>query len=506
MLEYNDSTVKKLMTKWKMENGSLTEPQMKYYMGEFEKYSKNPVFTKGPDITQYTFHDIEHIIDAHFPKKNGVGKFDMTNKHSYQDDVILDNDELLIVKGDGRDKCIKYGKGESWCISRVDTSNMYTTYRLRMGSPAFYFVIDKQLPETAPNKKIVVMVNENGGYSIADRGNGNDVGFGGNSGSDIVKWDYIIKIQPKLSNYQSLFEKHPLSQKERDLYQKIENEVSDETFKNFTFDEKEAYIGYPHHLTVGQLDILDKISNGKSLIRKYAISTIGVNLTQEIQNKHLTPSDKNVLIENVLQYLQVENYTIDNNGIVDVHDDVYIEDVIYTTLPIRFGKVDGNFSCSYNEYLTSLVGVPPFVRRSVSYERNSSLQSLKGGVQYCGGSFMCNINSSLISLEGAPHTIGHNIQCNDNKVLKSLTGLPMSVNGDFTCDDNNSLASLIGGPLYVDGNFSCNNNVSLLSLRGAPEYIRFNFYCNGNGFAVSEEYLRDISDIDGRAFTLGSDV
>jgi len=43
-------------------------------------------------------------------------------------------------------------------------------------------------------------------------------------------------------------------------------------------------------------------------------------------------------------------------------------------------------------------------------------------------------------------------------------------------------------------------------LRGAPEYIRFNFYCNGNGFAVSEEYLRDISDIDGRAFTLGSDV
>ena len=79
-----------------------------------------------------------------------------------------------------------------------------------------------------------------------------------------------------------------------------------------------------------------------------------------------------------------------SNGLVDVDGDVYCENQKLENMKgVSFGRVRGNFSCSYNE-ITSLEGAP----------------------QEVGGSFSCSGNE-LISLEGAPQKIGGNFLFND---------------------------------------------------------------------------------------------
>jgi len=54
----------------------------------------------------------------------------------------------------------------------------------------------------------------------------------------------------------------------------------------------------------------------------------------------------------ILNELGIKNYTIRDNGTVDVTGDVNIKDRGLTKLPVQFGVVTGEFDCSYNK-LTS---------------------------------------------------------------------------------------------------------------------------------------------------------
>ena len=147
----------------------------------------------------------------------------------------------------------------------------------------------------------------------------------------------------------------------------------------------------------------------------------------------------------------IENYTINNEGSIDVNGSVYLEVKGLTKLPIRFRNVSesfmyGHFYC-YNNNLTSLEGAPNRV----------------------GGDFVCN-NNQLTSLEGAPTSVGGDFYCFNNK-LTSLEG------GGFYCS-NNQLTSLEGAPSQVGGGFYCHNN-NLTSLKGVPNSVN-DFWCQNN--------------------------
>ena len=68
LFEISDSAKKKLKEKFKKENTALTDAQMDYYIGVFEKRVANPIFKKK-DLFQYTFQELEDIIDKLFAKK-----------------------------------------------------------------------------------------------------------------------------------------------------------------------------------------------------------------------------------------------------------------------------------------------------------------------------------------------------------------------------------------------------------------------------------------------------
>ena len=124
---------------------------------------------------------------------------------------------------------------------------------------------------------------------------------------------------------------------------------------------------------------------------------------------------------------------------------------------VRFGKVEGNFSCEDNQ-LTSLEGAPREV----------------------GGNFSCR-NNQLTTLEGAPQKVEGNFSCRDNQ-LTSLEGAPQVVGKDFVCYDN-QLTTLEGAPQKVGRHFSCNNN-QLTTLEGAPQVVGKDFYCQSNPVSV----------------------
>lgn len=134
-----------------------------------------------------------------------------------------------------------------------------------------------------------------------------------------------------------------------------------------------------------------------------------------------------------------------NNGLLDVDGDVLLHNKMINNIPVKFGKVNGNFYCSSSDSILS---------------------------------------NSLTSLEGCPSYVGGDFQCMHN-LLTSLEGAPEIVDGDFLCYSN-KLTNLIGSPKYVGGRFDCSHN-KLTSLEGCSDI--------GDVLNITYNKLYDLYDI-----------
>ena len=113
------------------------------------------------------------------------------------------------------------------------------------------------------------------------------------------------------------------------------------------------------------------------------------------------------MISLICEKYNITNYTINDDGSIDVNGSVDLSSKGLTELPLVFNKVTGYFGCGYNK-----------------------LTTLKGSPRWIGGSFSCSYNN-LTSLEFGPDYVGSNFWCNDNNLT------------DNYCD------SEIGGSFYT---------------------------------------------------------
>jgi len=174
-----------------------------------------------------------------------------------------------------------------------------------------------------------------------------------------------------------------------------------------------------------------------------------------------------------------------STGLIDVNGDFDCRKQGLTDLKgVKFGKVSGRFTCTYNQ-LTTLEGAPQTVGGSF-YCYNNQLTTLEGAPQTVGVNFFCE-NNQLTTLEGAPQSVGEDFYCDQNH-LTTLEGAPQTVGGGFDCSDN-QLTSLEGAPKTVGGDFDCENN-QLTTLEGAPQTVKGYFACEDN--PVSESTLEAI--------------
>ena len=69
-------------------------------------------------------------------------------------------------------------------------------------------------------------------------------------------------------------------------------------------------------------------------------------------------------IDSICQKYGIKNYTINEDGSIDVDGDVDLSNRKLIELPLKFRNVNGNFYCSWNE-LTSLEGFPTLFRATM---------------------------------------------------------------------------------------------------------------------------------------------
>jgi hypothetical protein len=165
-------------------------------------------------------------------------------------------------------------------------------------------------------------------------------------------------------------------------------------------------------------------------------------------------------IDSLCEKYGITNYTINNNGLVDVDGNVDLSNRRLNKLPVNFGTVTGDFRC--NSATNGLW--------------NNQLTTLEGSPREVGGTFDCSGNQ-LTSLEGSPSKVGGYFYCYNNQ-LTTLEGSPSKVGGDFYCSSN-LLTSLEGSPREVGGDFYCRFN-KLRTLKGISEIIDGDLSIGGN--------------------------
>jgi hypothetical protein len=115
-------------------------------------------------------------------------------------------------------------------------------------------------------------------------------------------------------------------------------------------------------------------------------------------------------IKSICEDYNIKNYTINEDGSIDVDGNVSINRQGIKELPIQFRNIEGNFNC-YSNKLTTLKGCPIRV----------------------GGDFVCSWNN-LKDLKHSPKIVVGNFYCHNNE-LECINDGTSDLFGDFYSDE-----------------------------------------------------------------------
>ena len=188
--------------------------------------------------------------EASYQSRNKeIGDIDVEGQD--KENVLADDEDVLILKGDDEHKCVRYGKGYSFCISRPFGGNMYGNYRLSKAS-TFYFIYFKKIPKEN-ERHIMVLDRTQDGWEWTFGKNDTRVIEGG--------WDEIIKTFPVLAKYESLFVNKPLNDEEINYQKQLNrfvNKPSLEEFNQFTYEQKADVLKFGMLIPLDVFKSLDK--------------------------------------------------------------------------------------------------------------------------------------------------------------------------------------------------------------------------------------------------------
>jgi hypothetical protein len=244
---------------------------------DFKKYFPNKNLKDFKNYIDFSEKVHAKAGEKEFENRNkDVGAIDVHGDD--KENVIADDEDVLILKGDDEHKCVRYGKGYSFCISRPYGGNMYGNYRLSKES-TFYFIYFKKVPKENP-KHIMVLDRTRDGWEWTFGENQTKVIEGG--------WDEVVQQYPILAKYKDKFVNKELTDEESQYQRKLSNFVRNpnkKDFDEFSYKEKADVLKFGMEIPENIFDSLDKF------LRNEYIS-VGPNLSLEIYNK-LDEKEKN---------------------------------------------------------------------------------------------------------------------------------------------------------------------------------------------------------------------
>jgi hypothetical protein len=295
---YRDSfgNIQQLKTKEQLDNVFD-----KWYENTINKMIKTSAFTDNKDLAKKYLDayvkNVKSLGNNARPfslKKIEKGLVDLVNNNNWIDDetisntdksiykpddkdIVYEDDEIIILDTNTKAKCVMYGRGESWCITKPEL-NYYNTYRIKYGATP-YFVLQKNVE--GDEHKLVIMHYPDG-YAIADRSNSGDRA-GGNQ-YDNEPWSYIENEIPNLKGLEEYFPYREITDDER-KYEEIINKT-----KGYDGDNLQGYIDN----TIKGLIINGSKVEAKDFIRDYAAEGVKI---EDNQLKSLRPEVLDSLIE-----------------------------------------------------------------------------------------------------------------------------------------------------------------------------------------------------------------
>lgn len=159
----------------------------------------------------------------------------------------------------------------------------------------------------------------------------------------------------------------------------------------------------------------------KLLIRYKFLNIVNMLTNQTLMN-----------IQKICLEYQIENFSINPDGSVDVDGNVDLSSRNLTIMPVRFRRIMGNFNIQNNR-LTKLFGAPVAVGGNFNCF-NNKLKDLKDSPKWVGGDFYAYRNK-LISLVGSPDEVVGNYCISGNEYLENLVGCTLKIGADFSFDD-----------------------------------------------------------------------
>jgi hypothetical protein len=177
----------------------------------------NNIKSLGNNAKPFSFKGYEQtLIDVvnnnSWIKQNDVATQTYGVEKPHDSDIMFEDDNILILKGSSKAKCITYGQGYSWCISQTQL-NYYNTYRINHGG-TIYFVLNKKSPKDDVERVCVILRYSGDKYGIADKTNS-----GQRSGGPDVAGDgfgYVESQLPWLRGMGQYFPENPVTQSEKD--------------------------------------------------------------------------------------------------------------------------------------------------------------------------------------------------------------------------------------------------------------------------------------------------
>lgn len=282
---YNSIVSKIINDKFKdVENeGTIVE-----YTNSFLRYV-NQFENNRPLITNMTFSDLEHLVDAERAKETATGDLVTIDEVP----IMYDENGLIIYRLDNKvqaiNMCVKYGT--SWCIGWPNQNNRYYNYRIKE-ERTIYVAIDESNTVTKDNTALCILVNPDGGISCADRTNAGQF-----SGHQNLYWNVISSKNPKLSTLKNIFVSLPLRLNEEAIMDKFGNikKINGNLRDTFNSDEEiELWLD----LATPELTWQQFNSLNETLQKKY------ISLVQELPDeivKNATPKIQQFIIDRKIE-------------------------------------------------------------------------------------------------------------------------------------------------------------------------------------------------------------
>lgn len=213
----------------------IDDKQLSDYIDYFDTRLKNNPKVTEKDLAKYPLKALIKLVSAY----KGSSKEEEDEDTSNIPDVVYNENGLIIYSGHNEENCLKFGRGEQWCITKGSFSNY--RYDSQRKNPTFYLVKDTNLPNSDKKSFFVVVVGSDNTYKVSDRSN-NDVGGRGTEWNRWEPFSFIEQNFPSVQGLERIFRYVPVSKVELSTRQYANNAMSIEEWEVAPPDFKERYL------------------------------------------------------------------------------------------------------------------------------------------------------------------------------------------------------------------------------------------------------------------------